>query len=355
MSCSCAGSPHFSAAADSATHNPETPTAGVHRIMVQRVEDVVFANGGQGRELHVGDKVEVLWPQDDKFYPGIVVDINGDKCEILYDDNDVEHLKMVNETWRFQTHGPSIQREQGDINQDAHAPQGAHLGQVSQSNQVHQNDREDVEVVLLGAAAGGASFARMSAILGDQLGDEGEKAKRLEMTGGGSNQDHDNKSNGRFHRGDEEDDANNRASNNGKSQVAVPQILGESADAVDEDEVVFVAATPAKKDERSYLSPSNHPDKGSNKRVMLLQTTPVKKAKMDETNSNDGVPLGNTKGNIDTTPQSKQSRNMDDNSRSRNSFQGRLDKIIQDHKEQNDFIMGRIHQALDRIEETLLG
>ncbi|XP_074287060.1 sister chromatid cohesion protein PDS5 homolog C-like isoform X2 [Silene latifolia] len=55
-----------------------------------------------GPEL-VGSKVEVWWPDDRKFYKGVVKAFDADEMEhkVFYDDGDVEMLNLKNERWKF--------------------------------------------------------------------------------------------------------------------------------------------------------------------------------------------------------------------------------------------------------------
>jgi len=50
----------------------------------------------------LGDTIEVYWPLESRFYPGVVSDIEDGKYNIQYDDGDVEVLEMQNENWRYQ-------------------------------------------------------------------------------------------------------------------------------------------------------------------------------------------------------------------------------------------------------------
>ncbi|XP_074287057.1 uncharacterized protein LOC141612224 isoform X2 [Silene latifolia] len=51
----------------------------------------------------VGAKIEVWWPEDKKFYKGVVKSFDAAEKEhkIVYDDGDVELLKLKNEKWKF--------------------------------------------------------------------------------------------------------------------------------------------------------------------------------------------------------------------------------------------------------------
>lgn len=57
----------------------------------------------KGERPKIGDDIEVYWPDDDIFYPGTVTSFNekDGKHRIDYLDNEIEHLKMDNEKWRF--------------------------------------------------------------------------------------------------------------------------------------------------------------------------------------------------------------------------------------------------------------
>ena len=63
--------------------------------------DDEFADVNQRTSIQ-GDRVEIYWPLDDRFYPGCVEDVlaNGDHV-IMYDDNDQETAKLCDETWHF--------------------------------------------------------------------------------------------------------------------------------------------------------------------------------------------------------------------------------------------------------------
>lgn len=47
----------------------------------------------------VGDKIEIYWPIDDQYYPGIIgnYDEETDKFRVDYTDDDVETLDLRNE------------------------------------------------------------------------------------------------------------------------------------------------------------------------------------------------------------------------------------------------------------------
>lgn len=50
----------------------------------------------------IGDHIEVFWPADNAYYPGIVAEIQDDgRHVILYDDADVEIINLANEQWRY--------------------------------------------------------------------------------------------------------------------------------------------------------------------------------------------------------------------------------------------------------------
>lgn len=50
----------------------------------------------------VGDHVEVFWPTDNAYYPGVITELTSDgKHVVLYDEADVETLNFDSEQWRF--------------------------------------------------------------------------------------------------------------------------------------------------------------------------------------------------------------------------------------------------------------
>ena len=58
----------------------------------------------------VNQKVEVLWPKDEKYYPGTIVSIDEatQKRHILYDYGDKEFLDFNVEKWRLILKRPSM-------------------------------------------------------------------------------------------------------------------------------------------------------------------------------------------------------------------------------------------------------
>ena len=56
----------------------------------------------RGTVPSVGDSIEVLWPDDGKFYSGTVkrFDRRTGKFKVLYDDGEEEELKLAEEEWR---------------------------------------------------------------------------------------------------------------------------------------------------------------------------------------------------------------------------------------------------------------
>ena len=56
-------------------------------------------------QVRVGTRVQVYWPDDDKYYPGRVTELiqtkNGPRLyKILYDDGDIETLDLSSQTFR---------------------------------------------------------------------------------------------------------------------------------------------------------------------------------------------------------------------------------------------------------------
>lgn len=71
---------------------------------------------GYGEEL-VGSKIEVWWPADKKFYKGVVESFDSVKTKhkIVYDDGDVEILKLAKEKWKLiEEHSLSDQEPKSD-------------------------------------------------------------------------------------------------------------------------------------------------------------------------------------------------------------------------------------------------
>lgn len=54
--------------------------------------------------LNIGDRVEVLWPDDDIYYANITFSYNTEdnKHKIYYDDSDTEDPVMSTETWKYE-------------------------------------------------------------------------------------------------------------------------------------------------------------------------------------------------------------------------------------------------------------
>ncbi|KAG5602107.1 hypothetical protein H5410_033477 [Solanum commersonii] len=55
-----------------------------------------------GKEL-VGDRIKVWWPLDEKFYEGVIssFDFETNKYEVVYDDGEVEILRLHKERWKM--------------------------------------------------------------------------------------------------------------------------------------------------------------------------------------------------------------------------------------------------------------
>lgn len=52
--------------------------------------------------LQIGDTIEVFWPNDNLYYPGIItgIDKKAKMYRIVYDDGDIEVISLNKETWR---------------------------------------------------------------------------------------------------------------------------------------------------------------------------------------------------------------------------------------------------------------
>lgn len=64
----------------------------------------VTAPGNVNENVNRGDRVEVYWPIDRVYYPGVVQTMHCDGCvTIQYDDGGSERLNMENEVWKMQS------------------------------------------------------------------------------------------------------------------------------------------------------------------------------------------------------------------------------------------------------------
>ena len=63
-----------------------------------------FDGSNNGPLPTIGDRIAIYWPQDDKHYPGTVHSVNDDNTRVIhYDDDDIETLNLINETWHYVT------------------------------------------------------------------------------------------------------------------------------------------------------------------------------------------------------------------------------------------------------------
>ena len=61
-------------------------------------DDSTEEEGGQG---FVGDRVEVLWDRDGKYYPGVITADDGEEATILYDNGDKETVALADIVFNF--------------------------------------------------------------------------------------------------------------------------------------------------------------------------------------------------------------------------------------------------------------
>ncbi len=61
----------------------------------------------------IGQDVEVYWPLDQKFYPGVIdsIDPKTQEHHITYEDGDIEKLSMQDETWRYKDTGTHVRSD----------------------------------------------------------------------------------------------------------------------------------------------------------------------------------------------------------------------------------------------------
>ncbi len=76
---------------------------------------------GETLTLNVGDKIEVYWPDDDKYYPGTVLSYceQSGKHSIHYHDGDKETLDIGNELWRALKANPATIADLFSTNKEA--------------------------------------------------------------------------------------------------------------------------------------------------------------------------------------------------------------------------------------------
>ena len=49
-----------------------------------------------------GDRISIIWPLEQKSYPGFVKSVNSDGTRVIhYDDDDLETLDLKNEIWNY--------------------------------------------------------------------------------------------------------------------------------------------------------------------------------------------------------------------------------------------------------------
>ena len=49
----------------------------------------------------VGDRVEVVWDRDGKYYPGVITAYDGEVATILYDNGDEETVALADIVYNF--------------------------------------------------------------------------------------------------------------------------------------------------------------------------------------------------------------------------------------------------------------
>lgn len=65
----------------------------------------------------IGSRIKVWWPDDKKFYNGVVkkFDANSKKHKVVYDDGDIEILLLKDEKWEFITHSKQDSIDDSDL------------------------------------------------------------------------------------------------------------------------------------------------------------------------------------------------------------------------------------------------
>ena len=79
-----------------------TETSPSRSSEIKETIDDDFSTENSNAEPSVGDRISVLWPLDDHFYPGTVESEAQDGLlHIQYDEGDTEQLDMTKEVWSF--------------------------------------------------------------------------------------------------------------------------------------------------------------------------------------------------------------------------------------------------------------
>lgn len=88
---------HESIEALTENYNQETPldACSVSSDEYHTIDDPSISLPGPG------DRIEILWPLDNCFYPGVVSSVENNVHHINYEDGDAESLKLEDEEWRF--------------------------------------------------------------------------------------------------------------------------------------------------------------------------------------------------------------------------------------------------------------
>jgi len=81
----------------------------------EEADDIFEQSLPDSNLLHVGSNIEIYWPIDQTFYPGVVHDISEDKHQINYLDGDTEILDLTDEVWRIIPEVPVISGNQVTI------------------------------------------------------------------------------------------------------------------------------------------------------------------------------------------------------------------------------------------------
>jgi len=87
---------------------PDKPIVTFDPIELETNIDQSAAEGPRGTthnpnpsisDVHIGSRISVFWPDDDKYYAGVVSAYNPDRFlhTITYDDGDIEHLNLLDE------------------------------------------------------------------------------------------------------------------------------------------------------------------------------------------------------------------------------------------------------------------
>ena len=96
---------------------PFSITAVKKYLTEEENDDGILSKEASRKMPDIGNRVEVFWPKDEKYYPGIItaIDPETQKRHVDYDDGDKEILDFSKEKWRI-TRAGGLEHEKCTIN-----------------------------------------------------------------------------------------------------------------------------------------------------------------------------------------------------------------------------------------------